>query len=183
MSSIPGAPARPRRGKTKMLTIEGARGNNLQRVSASFPVGRLTCVTGVSGSGKSSLVVDTLLPEAARVLNGAMRRGLAHDAVQGLEAFDKVVPMDIATVPLLRALLVKDTDQAQALGCLELDAEAGTFHVTRSVGLALGNEDGLRGAPKVVHKDMPRVLLQAKCRTCHVQTRAVEADRGTKKRH
>lgn len=89
-----GPPARPRRGKTKLLTIEGACGNNLQDVSASFPVGRFTCVTGVSGSGKSSLVVDTLLPEAARVLNGAMRRGLSHGAVHGLEAFDKVVHVD-----------------------------------------------------------------------------------------
>ncbi len=89
-----GPPVRARRGKAKLLTIEGASGNNLQGVSASFPVGRLTCVTGVSGSGKSSLVVDTLLPEAARVLNGAMRRGLPHRAVRGLEAFDKVVHVD-----------------------------------------------------------------------------------------
>lgn len=87
------APVR-RTGKTASLVVEGARGNNLSDVTASFPVGRFTCVTGVSGSGKSSLVVDTLLPEAARVLNGAMRRGLPHGAVVGLERFDKVVHVD-----------------------------------------------------------------------------------------
>ncbi|MCR9166185.1 MAG: excinuclease ABC subunit UvrA [Nannocystaceae bacterium] len=89
-----GPPSSPRRGRTKQLTLEGARGNNLDDVTVSFPVGRLTCVTGVSGSGKSSLVVDTLLPEAARVLNHATRRGLPHDAVRGLGAFDKVVHVD-----------------------------------------------------------------------------------------
>jgi len=87
------APVR-RMGKTASLVVEGARGNNLQDVTATFPVGRFTCVTGVSGSGKSSLVVDTLLPEAARVLNGAMRRGLPHTAVAGLGRFDKVVHVD-----------------------------------------------------------------------------------------
>ncbi len=83
-----------RTGKTASLVVEGARGNNLQDVTATFPVGRFTCVTGVSGSGKSSLVVDTLLPEAARVLNGATRRGLPHGAVVGLQRFDKVVHVD-----------------------------------------------------------------------------------------
>ncbi len=76
------------------LRVVGARGNNLQGVDIEIPVGALTCVTGVSGSGKSSLLIDTLLPEAARVLNGASRRGLPHDAIEGLGAFDKVVYVD-----------------------------------------------------------------------------------------
>ncbi len=93
-----GAPISVRRGKTASLVVEGARGHNLKDVRATFPVGRFTCVTGVSGSGKSSLVVDTLLPEAARVLNGALRRGLPHAAVRGLEAFDKVVHVDQSAI-------------------------------------------------------------------------------------
>ena len=90
----PGAAPVPRRGRTAELVVEGARGNNLRDVTVGFPIGRLTCVTGVSGSGKSSLVVDTLLPEAARLLHGATRRGLPHGAVRGLEALDKVVHVD-----------------------------------------------------------------------------------------
>ncbi len=83
-----------RRVGRKRLKVQGARGNNLRSVDIEIPVGALSCVTGVSGSGKSSLVIDTLLPEAARVLNGASRRGLPHDAVEGLDAFDKVVYVD-----------------------------------------------------------------------------------------
>ncbi|MEM6290151.1 MAG: excinuclease ABC subunit UvrA [Myxococcota bacterium] len=85
---------RRRRAATGWLELDGARGHNLQDVSVRIPAGVLTCVTGVSGSGKSSLIVDTLLPEAARVLNGAARRGLEHDAVRGLTAFDKVIHVD-----------------------------------------------------------------------------------------
>ena len=82
------------RGRTPSFTVHGATGNNLRDVTVEFPVGRLTCVTGVSGSGKSSLVVDTLLPEARRTIAGALRRGLPHGGVSGLDAFDKVVHVD-----------------------------------------------------------------------------------------
>lgn len=78
----------------RMLTVHGAQGNNLKNVTASFPVGLLSCITGVSGSGKSTLVNDTLLAEAARELNRAHSVGAAHDHISGLEHFDKVIAVD-----------------------------------------------------------------------------------------
>ncbi len=76
------------------LRIRGARGHNLQRVDAAFPVGLLTCVTGVSGSGKSTLVNDTLYAAAARHLYRAHEEPAPHDAIEGLEHFDKVINVD-----------------------------------------------------------------------------------------
>ncbi|RME34793.1 MAG: excinuclease ABC subunit UvrA, partial [Gammaproteobacteria bacterium] len=78
----------------RQLVVRGARGNNLKGVDASFPLGLMTCVTGVSGSGKSTLVNDTLYRVAAAVLNGANTEPAPHDAVEGLERLDKVVDID-----------------------------------------------------------------------------------------
>lgn len=78
----------------RQLTIKGAFGNNLKNVTASFPVGLLTCVTGVSGSGKSTLINDTLYSHAARVINGASCIPAPCAAIEGLEQFDKVVDID-----------------------------------------------------------------------------------------
>lgn len=80
------------------LTVFGARENNLQNVTAAFPVGCLTCVTGVSGSGKSTLVNDILRAALARDLNGAKERPGRHDRIVGTEQFDKVVVIDQAPV-------------------------------------------------------------------------------------
>ncbi|HEY8379032.1 MAG TPA: excinuclease ABC subunit UvrA [Nannocystis sp.] len=76
------------------LVINRASGHNLKDISVKIPLGTLTCVTGVSGSGKSSLVIDTLLPEAARRLNGASTFGLPHHGITGLEHLDKVIHVD-----------------------------------------------------------------------------------------
>lgn len=76
------------------LQIEGATGHNLKDVTVAIPLGRFTCVTGVSGSGKSSLIVGTLLPEAARVLQRSTAPSLPHRAVRGLEHLDKVIHVD-----------------------------------------------------------------------------------------
>ncbi len=78
----------------KFLTLSGARANNLQNVTARIPVGTFTCVTGVSGSGKSSLVIDTLQASASRALNGARVIAGPHDSLTGLEHFDKVIDID-----------------------------------------------------------------------------------------
>ncbi|MBD9357016.1 excinuclease ABC subunit UvrA [Methylomonas albis] len=78
----------------RQLAIKGASGNNLKNVTASFPVGLLTCVTGVSGSGKSTLINDTLYSHAARVINGASCIPAPCAAIEGLEQFDKVVDID-----------------------------------------------------------------------------------------
>jgi excinuclease ABC subunit A len=80
--------------KDKQLVIRNARGNNLKNVDIAFPIGLLTCVTGVSGSGKSTLINDTLYCHAARVINRAGAIPAPCDAVEGLEHFDKVVDID-----------------------------------------------------------------------------------------
>ena len=78
----------------RILSITGARGNNLRNVVFRLPVGLLVCVTGVSGSGKSTLVNDTLYHAAARHLYGSNAEPAAHDQIDGLEFFDKVVNVD-----------------------------------------------------------------------------------------
>jgi excinuclease ABC subunit A len=87
-------PASRRRPSGPSLVLRGARGHNLRNVTVRFPLGLLTCVTGVSGSGKSSLVIDTLLPEARRVLAGASSYGLPHDGIDGFSHLDKVIHVD-----------------------------------------------------------------------------------------
>jgi excinuclease ABC subunit A len=87
-------PATRRKGNGHKLTVHGARANNLKNVTASIPLGTFTCVTGVSGSGKSSFTIDTLYAAAARTLNGARVIAGAHDKVTGLEYCDKVIEID-----------------------------------------------------------------------------------------
>ena len=79
----------------KMLSLKGAKGNNLRGVDLDIPLGLLTCITGVSGSGKSTLINGTLYPLAATRLNGATTlTPAAHDRIVGLEKLDKVVDID-----------------------------------------------------------------------------------------
>lgn len=87
-------PRKRRKGNGHKLTVEGARANNLKNVTASIPLGTFTCITGVSGSGKSSFTVDTLHAGAARALNGARVIAGAHDRIRGLEYCDKVIEID-----------------------------------------------------------------------------------------
>ena len=78
----------------RQLVVHNASGNNLKQVDMSVPVGLLTCITGVSGSGKSTLINDTLYAAAARHLYGSSAEPAAHDAILGLEYFDKVINVD-----------------------------------------------------------------------------------------
>jgi len=87
-------PKKRRKGNGHSLVVEGARANNLKNVTATIPLGTFCCVTGVSGSGKSSLTIDTLQAGAARMLNGARVVAGAHDAIKGLEHCDKVIEID-----------------------------------------------------------------------------------------
>jgi excinuclease ABC subunit A len=87
-------PAQRRKGNKKFVTVENARANNLKGVTAKFPLGTFCCVTGVSGSGKSSLTIDTLQAGASRQLNGARVIAGAHDKITGLENCDKVIEID-----------------------------------------------------------------------------------------
>ncbi len=78
----------------RVLRIVNASGNNLRNVTAEVPVGLLTCITGVSGSGKSTLINDTLYHAVARHLYGSTAEPAAHDHIDGLEHFDKVINVD-----------------------------------------------------------------------------------------
>ncbi|MEM6798902.1 MAG: ABC-ATPase UvrA, partial [Planctomycetota bacterium] len=89
------APAKRRRvAKSRSLRLEGATLNNLRDVSVDFPLGALVCVTGVSGSGKSSLVAETLAPALARRLNGASAKPGPHRSLQGVAQLDRSVEVD-----------------------------------------------------------------------------------------
>ncbi len=87
-------PRQRRRANGNTLELLGATGNNLQAVDMEVPLGLFTCVTGVSGSGKSSLVVETLWPALAARLHGARTRPLPHTGLGGVERIDKVVDVD-----------------------------------------------------------------------------------------
>ncbi len=91
--SVP-IPAKRRKGNGKKLTVRGARANNLKDVTASIPLGTFTCVTGVSGSGKSSFTIDTLYAASARALNGARMLAGHHEKIEGLQYLDKVIDID-----------------------------------------------------------------------------------------
>ncbi len=78
----------------KMLKVIGARGNNLKSVTGEIPVGVFTCITGVSGGGKSTFTVETLYKAAARRLNNASDAPAHHEAIEGLQNFDKVIDID-----------------------------------------------------------------------------------------
>jgi len=87
-------PAVRRRGDGRAITVRGAREHNLQGIDATFPLGTLTCVTGVSGGGKSTLVIETLYKAVAKRLHGAREHPGAHDGIDGLEYIDKVIDID-----------------------------------------------------------------------------------------
>jgi excinuclease ABC subunit A len=80
--------------KDRAVRVVGARGNNLKTITASFPLGTFTCVTGVSGGGKSTLVVDTLYKAASRRLMGAGEVPAPHERIEGLELLDKIIDID-----------------------------------------------------------------------------------------
>ena len=87
-------PAKRRKGSGKEVVIKGARGHNLKNVNVSFPLGKLICVTGVSGSGKSSLINETLYPILNSHFYNALKDPLPYDDVTGLKYVDKVVDVD-----------------------------------------------------------------------------------------
>ncbi len=78
----------------RFLRVVGARGNNLKNLTASFPLGTFTCVTGVSGGGKSTLVIDTLYKAAARRLMGSGTVPSAYERMEGLDQLDKIIDID-----------------------------------------------------------------------------------------
>ncbi|MBQ1912431.1 MAG: excinuclease ABC subunit UvrA [Bacteroidales bacterium] len=91
--SIP-VPAQRRPGNGTFLTLRGARGNNLQHIDARFPLGCLIGVAGLSGSGKSSLVNETLMPILKQKFYRSKERPLPYDAIEGVEHIDKLIEID-----------------------------------------------------------------------------------------
>ncbi|QXX74425.1 excinuclease ABC subunit UvrA [Methylovirgula sp. HY1] len=91
---VPVPRARRKSDPARKLKLSGATGNNLKNVSVEIPLGLFTCVTGVSGGGKSTLVVDTLYKAVARRLNGAVEHPAPHQKLDGLQHLDKVIDID-----------------------------------------------------------------------------------------
>jgi excinuclease ABC subunit A len=89
---VPAERRKPKKGKA--LKVTGATGNNLKDVTAEIPLGTLTCVTGVSGGGKSTLLIETVYKAVARRLNGAREAPSHFDDITGLEHLDKVIDID-----------------------------------------------------------------------------------------
>ncbi len=87
-------PGERRKGNGKSVIVEGASGNNLKDVTAEYPLGTLTCVTGVSGGGKSTLTIETLFKTASMRLNGARQTPAPSRSIKGLEHLDKVIDID-----------------------------------------------------------------------------------------
>jgi excinuclease ABC subunit A len=87
-------PKKRRAGNGKKITLIGAHENNLKNINVDIPLGKFVCVTGVSGSGKSSLIVECLYKALANRLNGAMERAGGLNDVEGLEALDKIINID-----------------------------------------------------------------------------------------
>ena len=87
-------PERQAPNALRTLTVVNARGNNLKNITVEVPLGLFTCVTGVSGGGKSTLLVDTLYRAVARRLNGASEAPAPHDTIEGLEHIDKIIDID-----------------------------------------------------------------------------------------
>jgi excinuclease ABC subunit A len=87
-------PERRPMNPTRTLKLIGARGNNLKNVTAEIPFGLFTCITGVSGGGKSTLLIDTLYKALARRLNGASEAPAPFDRIEGIEHLDKVIDID-----------------------------------------------------------------------------------------
>jgi excinuclease ABC subunit A len=87
-------PGERRPGNGKAIKVVNATGNNLQGVTAEFPLGRFVCVTGVSGGGKSTLTIETLFKTASMRLNGARQTPAPCETIKGLEHLDKVIDID-----------------------------------------------------------------------------------------
>ena len=91
---IPIPKRRPVEKAKRKITLKGATGNNLKNVTATIPLGSFTCITGVSGGGKSTLIIETLYKALARKLNGASSPPQPYDSLEGLENLDKVIDID-----------------------------------------------------------------------------------------
>ena len=108
LRTIP-VPERRAPNMRRTIKVVNARGNNLKNVTAELPLGLFTCITGVSGGGKSTLLVDTLYKAVARKLNNASEAPAPHDRIEGLEHIDKIIDIDQAPSAAPRARTPRPT--------------------------------------------------------------------------
>ena len=94
IEQVPVPRVRRKWDKKRSIKITGARANNLKNVSAEIPLGVFTCITGVSGGGKSTLIIDTVYRALARKLMGSREPPLEHDRIEGVEHLDKIIDID-----------------------------------------------------------------------------------------
>jgi excinuclease ABC subunit A len=94
LEQVPLPSTRRRFEKKRSVRVFGARANNLKNVSAEIPIGLFTCITGVSGGGKSTLLIDTIYRALARKLMGSREPPLEHDRIEGIEHLDKIIDID-----------------------------------------------------------------------------------------
>ncbi|MGP8217716.1 MAG: excinuclease ABC subunit UvrA [Bacteroidia bacterium] len=91
-------PEKRRKGSGKEIVLKGAKGHNLKNVTVSFPLGKLICITGVSGGGKSSLINETLYPIISHHLYRSEKKPLEYDSISGIQHIDKIIEIDQAPI-------------------------------------------------------------------------------------
>jgi excinuclease ABC subunit A len=164
-------PKSRRKGTGKVLVIKGARHNNLKNLNVSFPLGTFICVTGVSGSGKSSLVIDTLYPALMNTLHKSNLTEGQYDSIEGLEYIDKVIAIDqspIGRTPRSNpATYTKVFDEIRKLFAMTPEAKARGYSATRfSFNVKGGRCENCKGQGiiKVEMLFLPDVYVE--CEVC-----------------
>ena len=143
-------PQKRRKGNGKKLVIRGAAQNNLKHIDVSIPLGTFTCVTGVSGSGKSSLVNEIIYRRLAAELNGAHMTAGRHDSIEGIEYLDKIIEVDQSPIgrtprsnPATYTGLFSDIRELFAsTQDAKVELRAGKFSLTSGAGVRGVRRDG-----------------------------------------
>ncbi|WP_448375207.1 excinuclease ABC subunit UvrA [Fervidobacterium sp.] len=164
-------PTERRIGNGKFIKIVGARHNNLKNVTVQFPLGTFICVTGVSGSGKSSLIIDTLYPAIANKLHKTRHQVGEYDRIEGLENIDKIIAIDqspIGRTPRSNpATYTKVFDSIRELFAMTPEAKARGYDKGRfSFNVKGGRCEacGGQGVVKIEMMFLPEVYVE--CEVC-----------------
>ena len=145
----------------KWLTLSGCTGNNLKNVTARIPLGKMVCITGVSGSGKSSLINQTLYPILSQHFYRSKQQPLPYEAIAGMEYIDKVINVDhLLSVALL--------DQIRQHTRMFLMTSGNSLHNCRKQRFEVGKPGVSPSTPKAddVKSAWETVTKQSKCTLC-----------------